>query len=191
MILAALAVSQSLILGKRLSGNHPVVTNAVAMIAGAVLLLALSAAAGEKWALPREREVALALGYLVLLGTAALFVLILLLVRRWTASAASYMSVLFPVVTMALDALLFAEEVTAGELVGGLAVMTGVWFGALSPAARRPGKPAEPPIPEPRTEREIAPVRRDAAADWLAGPRPRSIRAGQASGGTRPLRPSP
>lgn len=147
MLGAAAAVAQSVIVGKRLSGNHPVMTNAVGMTVGALMLFALSAAAGETWALPRQRETIWALGYLIVLGTVGLFVLLLLVVRRWTASATSYTFVLFPVVTMVLDWSLFDEPLTARMLAGALVVMAGVWFGALSPAARRSARVAPPVAP--------------------------------------------
>ena len=135
---AALSISESVILGKKVSGSHPAVINAVAMTVGALGLLGLSAAVGEQWALPRQPEVVWSLVYLVTLGSVGLFVLILLVVRRWTASATSYAFVLFPVVTLALGAWLADEPVTMDSLVGTALVMAGVWFGALSPGARRP-----------------------------------------------------
>lgn len=145
LIAAAAAVAQSVILGKRLSANHPAMTNAVGMIVGATLLLTLSAAGGEPWILPREPEVILAVAYLVTLGSVGLFALLLLVVRRWTASATSYLFVSFPVLTMILDALLAGEPITAPGLTGALLVVTGVWVGALSPGARagaaHPGSP--------------------------------------------------
>ncbi|HWH31432.1 MAG TPA: EamA family transporter, partial [Egibacteraceae bacterium] len=122
MAAAALAIAQSVILGKRLSGNHPAMTNAVGMTTGAVLLLGLSLAAGEAWAVPSGRSTLLALGYLVTFGSAGLFVLVLLVVRRWTASASSYMFVLFPVVTLALGALLAGEPVTRDAVLGAVLV---------------------------------------------------------------------
>ena len=135
---AALSISESVILGKKVSGSHPAVINAVAMTVGALGLLGLSAAVGEQWALPRQPEVVWSLVYLVTLGSVGLFVLILLVVRRWTASATSYAFVLFPVVTLALGAWLADEPVTIDSLVGTALVMAGVWFGALSPGPRRP-----------------------------------------------------
>jgi drug/metabolite transporter (DMT)-like permease len=147
MLGAAIAVGQSIIVGKRLSGNHPAVTNAVGMTVGAVLLLGLSRVVGETWSVPREAEALWAVVYLVSLGSVGLFVLVLLVVRRWTASATSYMFVLFPVVTMALEAWILGEPVTGQMLLGAVLVMVGVWFGALSPAARQaPGKPATLPV---------------------------------------------
>lgn len=137
MLAAALTIGQSIIVGKRLSTSHPVMINAVGMTVGAALLLAVSAAAGEAWVLPRQAETVWAVGYLVTLGSVGLFVLVLLVVRRWTVSATSYMFVLFPVATLALGAWLASEPVTAQAIVGAALVMLGVWFGALSPGARR------------------------------------------------------
>ena len=133
MLGATVAIGQSIILGKRLSHNHPVITNAVGMAIAALLLLTLSASVNETWALPRQPDVAAALAYLVTLGSAGLFVLVLLVVRKWTASASSYMFVLFPVVTLALAAWLVNESITLPAVIGAALVMSGVWFGALSP----------------------------------------------------------
>lgn len=139
MLGAALAVSQSVILGKKLSANHPATTNAVGISSGAMALLTMSALSGDRWNLPVETEVIWSVLYLVTLGSVGLFVLILLVVRHWTASATSYMFVLFPIVTMLLGAWLADEVITLHGMVGAALVMAGVWFGALSPAARRPG----------------------------------------------------
>lgn len=135
MLLAILCVGEAVILGKKLSVNHPAMTNAVAMATGAVLLAGMSIVAGDRWVLPEQGEVRLAVGYLVTLGSVGLFVLILLVVRTWTASATSYMFVLFPIVTMLLAAALGDEQLTIRGITGALVVMTGVWFGALSPKA--------------------------------------------------------
>ena len=152
MLGAALCIGQSIILGKRLSANHPAMTNAVGMTAGAVLLLVFSMATGESWNLPRQSEPLWAVAYLVTLGSVGLFVLVLLVVRRWTASATSYMFVLFPVVTMALGAWLADEAVTRQAVTGAALVMLGVWLGALSPGARRLAAPPPAQAPPPATE---------------------------------------
>ncbi|MFJ5696040.1 DMT family transporter [Arthrobacter sp. NPDC093125] len=132
MLGATLVIGQSIILGKRLSANHPAMTNAVAMAFAAPLLIALSAVAGEAWVLPGQLDVVVALVYLVTLGSVGLFVLVLLVVRTWTSSASSYMFVLFPVVTLGLAAWLIDEPVTLPAVLGSMLVMGGVWFGALS-----------------------------------------------------------
>jgi drug/metabolite transporter (DMT)-like permease len=144
MLAAALCAGQSIIVARHLSGNHPVMTNAVAMSVGAALLLLFSTTTGETWALPQRTDATWAIVYLITLGSIGLFVLLLLVVRRWTASVTSYMFVLFPVATLALEAWFLHEPVTARAITGAALVMAGVWFGALSPAARRtaPSPPA-------------------------------------------------
>lgn len=143
MLVAALSIGQSVILGKRVSDNHPVMTSAVGMMTGVPVLLLISLIAGEQWGLPRQTEVVWSLAYLVTFGSVGLFVLLLLVVRRWTASATSYMFVLFPVVTMLLAAWLADEPITLRGVIGAVVVMAGVWFGALS----SPTTPAPPPAP--------------------------------------------
>jgi drug/metabolite transporter (DMT)-like permease len=130
------------IIGKRVAGQHPAVTNAIGLGTGTVILLVLSPLFGETWALPREPEVIVAVAYLATAGSIGLFVLLLMVIRRWTASATSYMFVLFPVTTMLLDALLLDEPITARGAVGAVIVMAGVWFGAVSPGARAALVPA-------------------------------------------------
>lgn len=147
LVLAVVCVGESVIVGKKLSANHPAMTNAVAMIAGASALLGMSAVAGDPWVLPTEPEVVWSVLYLVTAGSVVLFVLILLVVRQWTASATSYMFVLFPLVTMLLGAWLADEAITLQGVTGAVLVMTGVWFGALSPGTRggQPGHPLVQP----------------------------------------------
>lgn len=152
MLVAALAVSESVILGKRLSGNHPAMTNAVGIGSGAVVLLVLSALNGDAWVLPSQPEAAWSVAYLVTLGSVGLFVLLLLVVRRWTASATSYMFVLFPVVTMLLEAWLVDEPITLRAVAGAALVMSGVWFGALSPSSRTEQGRAVVDLPVPSPE---------------------------------------
>jgi drug/metabolite transporter (DMT)-like permease len=144
---AALTAGESVILSKKVSGNHPAMTNAVAMTTGAVVLLAISAVTGDRWALPTEGEVIWSVIYLVTLGSAGLFVVLLLVVRKWTASATSYAFVLFPVSTMLLGAWIADEPITGQGVAGAILVMSGVWFGALSPGARRVPLPVEEPKP--------------------------------------------
>jgi drug/metabolite transporter (DMT)-like permease len=141
LLAATVCVSQSVIVGKSISANHPAVTNAVALAVGAVTLLALSMLTGETWMIPETPAVRWSLAYLVFLGSAGLFAVLMLVVRRWTASATSYVFVLFPLVTMLLGAWLLGEEVTAQGIVGGILVMAGAWLGALSPQARGRARP--------------------------------------------------
>jgi drug/metabolite transporter (DMT)-like permease len=77
-------------------------------------------------------------GYLVLVGSITVFLLALFVLRRWTASATSYVLVLMPLVTVALAAWLLGEHLTPVFALGGLLVLVGVWVGAIAqPAPQR------------------------------------------------------
>ena len=108
--------------------------NAVGMLTGAALLLALSRALGEVWSPPVERATWAAQLYLLLAGSVAMFALFLFVLRRWTASAVAYQAVLSPVIAIALSAWLLGEPVTAGLLLGSPLVLAGVYLGAMRAA---------------------------------------------------------
>jgi drug/metabolite transporter (DMT)-like permease len=126
---AALCASEAVVVSKLAGGVHPVAMNFLGMSAGAVVLLLVAAAAGERLALPAEGETQLALAYLVG-GTVGLFLLVLFVVQRWTASATSYTFVLMPVVAAALGALVADEAITVTTIAGGAVVCAGVYVGA-------------------------------------------------------------
>jgi drug/metabolite transporter (DMT)-like permease len=127
---AALCASESVVVSKLAGRQHPVAMNFVAMSIGALVLLIVAAAAGERLVLPDEGETQLALVYLVA-ATVGLFLLVLAVVQRWTASATSYVFVLMPVVAIALGALIADEEITATTVAGGAIVCVGVFVGAV------------------------------------------------------------
>src|SRR2546425_2480609 len=137
LLASAGSVALSTVIAKRLPGSHPVATNAVAMLPGAALLFALSLLAGERIEVPHLLVTWLALGYLVLCSV-KLFAGFLFLVKRWTASAASYATVLFPVVTIAIGAVFAAELVTWPFVAGTGLVMLGVYLGAIADPTRSP-----------------------------------------------------
>jgi drug/metabolite transporter (DMT)-like permease len=102
-----------------------------------VILLALSAVAGERWTVPTLASTWLALAYLVLMGSVPVFLLFVFVLRRWTASATSYMFVLLPFATVALGALIAQETVTTAIVLGGALVLAGVYVGAFTGVPRR------------------------------------------------------
>ncbi len=109
--LAALAASESVVVSKLIGLQHPVVMNFVGMTAGAAVLLVVSVVAGENLALPAEGKTQVAVVYLVA-ATVGLFVAVLLVVQRWTASSTSYIFVSMPVVAVVLGALIADERIT-------------------------------------------------------------------------------
>jgi len=125
-------VAVSTVLLKRLPNTDPIATNAVALVPGALLLLLLAAISGERWAAPTRPEVWAAFLYLATIGTLALFIGVVYVVQRWTASASSYVTVLFPVVTVSLGAILAGELVSLQFVVGAAMVMAGTYVGAIA-----------------------------------------------------------
>jgi drug/metabolite transporter (DMT)-like permease len=131
IVVAAAAAAESGIVLKLLASAHPVVTNAIGMSVGAVLLLLLSLVARESWHMPSSPSVWAALAYLIV-ASPFLFMLVVYVIGRWTATGASYQFVLFPIVSVIGGALLLGEEVTSSLLLGAPLVLAGVYVGALS-----------------------------------------------------------
>ncbi len=130
LALAALCASEAVVVSKRASGHHPAALNFVGMSVGAAVLLLAAWVAGDTFALPVDGESRLAVGYLVA-ATVGLFLLVLAVVQRWTASATSYVFVLMPVVAVVLGAVVADEAITATTILGGALVCAGVYVGAV------------------------------------------------------------
>ncbi len=110
---------------------QPAVMNTIAMGFGAAILLVLSLILDERHALPRLATTWKALGYLVTAGSLGVFALYLVVLRRWTASRASYQLVLIPLVTVVASAWLQDERITWWFAAGSVLVVAGVYLGAL------------------------------------------------------------
>jgi drug/metabolite transporter (DMT)-like permease len=134
LLLASLAASESVVVTKSIGPLDPFAVNFVAMTAGALTLIAVSALAGEELALPEAGKTQVAVAYLGL-ATVVLFVSVLYLIQHWPASSAAYTFVSMPVVAVALGALIAGEEVTATTILGGLVVCGAVYLGAVRRAA--------------------------------------------------------
>ncbi|MDQ2941131.1 MAG: EamA family transporter, partial [Chloroflexota bacterium] len=148
----ALGIAQSNVLIKRLPEVHPITTNAVAMLTGALLLVGVSLTLGEHWGLPRLAVTWLAIGHLVLVGTVVVYALGLFVLTRWKASSASYLHILLPLVAVPLGAVFRHEPVSPLFLVGALIVIGGVYIGVVL-TAREPRVPIAGPAAIEAAER--------------------------------------
>lgn len=128
---SVLCFAQAAVVVRRFPPVHPVVTNGVGMLAGAAILVIASALAGEPWELPERLATWVALAYVVLAGSVAVFLLLVFVIQRWTASRASYVMVVIPFVTVLLSAWLDDETIPVGLIFGGILVLIGVYIGAL------------------------------------------------------------
>lgn len=134
---SAVCFAQAAIVVRRFPPVHPVVLNAIGMAVAALILVGGAAVARESIALPDRGATWAALGYLVIVGSAVVFVLYLVVLRYWAASRAAYTFVLIPVVTLALSAWLDDEPIGVELLGGGALVLVGVYVGALRGAGDR------------------------------------------------------
>jgi len=123
--------AEAAVLTRHFPRVNPVVMNTTAMAVGGAVLLAASLVAGEHWTVPREAESWVALGYLALIGSIAVFLLFLYVLQLWSASRAAYFDVLIPPVAVLLSAWLDDEAITWELLLGGALVLVGAWVGAL------------------------------------------------------------
>jgi drug/metabolite transporter (DMT)-like permease len=129
-------IAEGAVVFKLFPKASPVATNAVATTIGAAILLPVSLLAGEAWFLPATPRTWAAFVYLVTVGSVGLFYLYLFVLARWTASAASYAFLLFPLAGVSLAAWLARETVTPLFLAGSAIVLLGVWIGAIRQPAR-------------------------------------------------------
>lgn len=138
IVAAAACFAEATVVVKWFPPGHPLITNAIAMSIGTVVLFALSLLTHEARNIPTQLSTWIAILYLVLGGSVTVFYLFLFVVKHWTASAASYQFVLFPFVTVIVAGLLAGETVTPTFLVGGCLVLMGVWLGAITTARKPP-----------------------------------------------------
>lgn len=141
-LVGVVAVAESSVLVKGFPRAHAITTNAVGMVAGALLLLVASLVFGETWELPQTGATWGVLAWLVIPGSIGLFALFVFVIKRWTASATVYALTLMPVVAITLGALVKDEEVSPELIAGGVLVMAAVYVGALS------GRRADAALPE-------------------------------------------
>jgi drug/metabolite transporter (DMT)-like permease len=134
MVLNAALAAEATVIAKAIPRTHPVATNAVGMLVGAAILLAVSVAFGESHPLPQRADTQVALLYLATVGSLGLFGGILFVILRWRVTAASYALVVAPLVAVSLGALLRGEPIGFAFVIGAVIVAAGVYVGALAPS---------------------------------------------------------
>ncbi|MGB7876269.1 MAG: EamA family transporter [Anaerolineales bacterium] len=130
-------LAQSGIVIKRFPSNPPIMTNAIAMTVGAMILGIVSLATGEAWVIPSQFSTWAAFGYLVVFVTVIAFMFYLRVLNNWSASGTSYGFVLIPLVTVIVAAVLANEQITINFLIGAALVLAGVLVGALLPSRKK------------------------------------------------------
>lgn len=135
---AAVCIAEGGVLIKKFPPNPPIMTNAIGMTVGAIILGAASLVNGEAWTIPTMTSTWIAFIYLVVFVTVLAFLLYMFVLTNWTASGTSYGFVLFPLVTMVIASTVAGEQITLNFLAGALLVLVGVVVGALLPSKAKP-----------------------------------------------------
>jgi drug/metabolite transporter (DMT)-like permease len=138
ILLAAACIAEGGVLIKKFPPNPPVMTNAIAMTIGAVILGIASLVSGEKWTLPSHQNTWIAFIYLVVFAAVLAFLLYMYVLRRWSASGTSYGFVLVPLVTITVASLVAGEQITPNFVIGASLVLAGALIGALLPSKDKP-----------------------------------------------------
>lgn len=137
ILVGATAASLGSVLLKRGPRQDPFGANAVGSAVGAVMSLAISVAMGEPRALPTTFAATWPLVYLTLAGSVGAYVVMSWLVHQWPVTRTSYVTVVVPVIALALGSVARHEPITAASLGGALLVLAGLFIGMKLPRAPR------------------------------------------------------
>lgn len=134
---AATAASLSNVVLKGGPKQDTVPLNAIGAIVGLPICFAASVALGETRGVPPPEGWA-AIGYLVVAGSLGAYLLWTWLLKVWTATNASYVGVVVPVIAVILGAIVKAERPAPLTYVGAAIVISAVIY-ALRPSAHARG----------------------------------------------------
>ena len=133
---ALFAAIASVVTKKHGAALHPSALNAPAMLLGAVALAAASYARGDGFALPRDAATWGAVLYLALAGTVLAFLVYFSMLKTWSVTSLSFISVFTPAIALVLGFVFLGERPTTWTVAGAVLIVAGVAL-ALMPERRR------------------------------------------------------
>ena len=127
IVVAAVCAAISGVATKRHgSALHPASLNAPAMLAGAAALTGASIAAGDGLRVPHDMPTVAAIGYLAVAGSVVSFLAYFSLLKTWSVTSLSFISVFTPAIALVLGFVFLDERPTPLTAVGGGLVLAGV-----------------------------------------------------------------
>ena len=129
VVFAAIIASLSGVMLKRGPRQPPLGANAIGCMVGLPICLGASFFTGEAHVIPGTVVAWIPIVYLTIAGSVGGFVLYAWLINRWNVSRISFISVVVPVVALALGTLARHESVPAASLFGVVLVFAGLALG--------------------------------------------------------------
>jgi drug/metabolite transporter (DMT)-like permease len=105
---------------------HPAALNAPAMLVGAGTLFAASLATGESFTIPHDGQTIAAIAYLAVAGSVVSFLAYFSLLKTWSTTSLSFISVFTPAIALVLGFVFLGERPTALTAAGGALILAGV-----------------------------------------------------------------
>jgi drug/metabolite transporter (DMT)-like permease len=126
---------------KRSGGSlHPLSLNAPAMLVGGGVLAAASVAAGDGFGVPRDAATIGAIAYLAVAGSVVSFLAYFSLLKSWSVTSLSFISVFTPAIALVLGFVFLDERPTPLTAVGGALVLAGVTLALTMGQAGQAGR---------------------------------------------------
>jgi drug/metabolite transporter (DMT)-like permease len=127
IIASAVCAAAAGVASKRHGGAlHPAALNAPAMLVGALALAVASFAAGHGFDVPRDAPTWGAILYLAIAGSVVTFLVYFSLLKTWSVTSLSFISVFTPAIALFLGFIFLDERPTPWTLVGTALILTGV-----------------------------------------------------------------
>ena len=123
---AVFAAAASVATKRHGAALHPAALNAPAMLVGAVALLAASLVAGDGFQLPRDAPTWGAVAYLAIVGSVVTFLAYFTLLKTWSVTSLSFISVFTPAIALLLGFVFLDERPTVLTGVGAALILAGV-----------------------------------------------------------------
>jgi drug/metabolite transporter (DMT)-like permease len=104
---------------------HPAALNGPSMLVGAGTLGLAAAATGEQLQFPRDPQTLAAIAYLAVMGSVVSFLVYFSLLKTWSVTSLSFISVFTPAIALSLGFVFLDERPTLLTAVGGAFVLAG------------------------------------------------------------------
>ena len=127
IIVAAVCAAAAGVASKRHGSSlHAAALNAPAMLVGGIVLAVAAIASGEGLRVPSDAKTWAAISYLAIAGSVVTFLIYFSLLKSWSVTSLSFISVFTPVIALALGFVFLDERPTLWTAVGAVLILAGV-----------------------------------------------------------------